>query len=73
MRREKNRKSKEAKAFTRTTIFLTQPLDFYLDYCAIREQRPKGELVREAVTEYLAAKGYKNLDRVPDLTSLAGA
>ncbi len=50
---------------TRTNIFLTETLDWYLDFHAIKTQRPKGKIIREAIELYLKECGYKNLDKIP--------
>lgn len=43
----------------RTTIFMTEALSFNLDLFALKSGKPKGEIVREAVTQYLEKAGLE--------------
>lgn len=59
------RKGKRNDALVRTTIFMTDPLAFYLDAFALQTRRSKSEIIREALRKYLHDQGFKNLDRLP--------
>ena len=52
---------------SRTTIFLSEGWQFLLDCYALESGRPKGEIVREAVREYLTSKGYADPSRIPSV------
>ena len=41
----------------RTTVILTETLNFNLDLLALRSRRAKGELIREALAEYVKKQG----------------
>ena len=50
----------------RTTILLTTSLYWYLDFPALDTQRPKGEIVREAITTYLSKEQNYAVEKIPD-------
>lgn len=55
----------------RTTIFLSESLDFYLDCFALESRRAKGDIVREALAQFLqSAGGYKNVNAMPSEVKL---
>ena len=51
---------------TRTTIFLSESLNFFLDCYALESGKPKGEIVRTALSEFLAKQGYNDPCRIPN-------
>jgi hypothetical protein len=50
----------------RTTVFLTDALNFHLDLYSLKTRRPKGQILRDALTQYLTTiGGFEQVDRIP--------
>lgn len=65
MRRERKRTNgpstvtnDPADDLVRTTLFLTSGINRGLDLVAIEENRPKGEVIRIVLAEYLRGRGF---------------
>lgn len=41
----------------RTTVILTESLNLNLDFLALRSRRAKGEIIREALADYVKKQG----------------
>jgi hypothetical protein len=50
---------------TRTTVFLTEGLNFYIDVYVMQTGEPKGKVIREAIACYLESKGFSDVENRP--------
>ena len=55
----------EGQRLKRTTITLPESLDFFLRLYALKTNQAMGELIKQAVAEYLKTLGYKNPYEIP--------
>lgn len=55
---------------TRTTVFLTESLSFYLDVYALQARVAKGRIVRDALKQYFESKGFRKVDQIPNSIQL---
>jgi hypothetical protein len=69
---EQENDSSETTKVTRTTVFLTDVLNYNLDLLALKTNLPKGEHVRRAIAEYLERQGL-NPHKKPKVTITYGA